>query len=324
MALLIGNEEAGFTNAFTVSSEKPFAVQFTALASGTVETLEYRAMGTQTATSIQLGLYADNAGSPGALLGKGTFGAKPANPEWVKVTGLSVAVTAGTKYWLTILPLGGSSITKTAVASAGTADRLGSVSIAELKETTWGLNKETGPIGFNAKGPESGGAISLSGTIAVKVGASASVTDKLGLGGTVKVAIGASGTATTKSGLAGTISVVITVQAKLAARLALGGTVKVVTSAQAKAGLKQSLGGVVRLATGASATTRLKTSLGGTVSIVVGVTGSVTTPGQHREKLVVYTTIVRSPSIPVAVAQSQSLPLTVIKPKVISLTTQIE
>ena len=45
-------------------------------------------------------------GKPGAVLGKGTASGTPAVSSWIKATGLSVPVTAGTKYWLVALPVG--------------------------------------------------------------------------------------------------------------------------------------------------------------------------------------------------------------------------
>lgn len=157
MALLVGDESTAYTQSVTIASEKPFACRFVALATGTLESLEYRAAGTQNATSIRLGIFSTSAGDtePFEVLAQGTVVGKPANPEWVKVTGLSLAVTAGTSYWLVVLPEGGSTITKTSVASGGTATRLGSNAIpGELKATSWGVNKESGPMMFAGKGSE--------------------------------------------------------------------------------------------------------------------------------------------------------------------------
>jgi hypothetical protein len=158
LALLVGDESTTYTNSVTISSEKPLAGKFTALATGTLETLEYRAVGTQNATSIRLGIFSASGGEtnePFEVLAQGTVVGKPANPEWVKVTGLSLAVTAGTVYWLVVLPEGGSSITKTAAASGGTSVRLGANAIpGELKATTWGVDKATGPMMFAGKGTE--------------------------------------------------------------------------------------------------------------------------------------------------------------------------
>lgn len=170
--------------------------------------------------------------------------------------------------------------------------------------------------------------VGLGGTVAVKTVATGAATDRLGLGGTVAVRFGSSGTLTTKSGaavnLAGTISVVTAAQAKAGAKLGLGGTIKVTSSTQAKAGLRQSLGGAIHLTTTAVATPRLKMSLGGAIQVVVGATGTVTIASGARSALIVYTTIVQAPRVPLTVTQSGPIPLSVDKPKAISLTTQIE
>lgn len=93
-------------------NERVAAWQFEAEHTGTVEELQFKvSANTQEATAVVLGVYA-NTGSgtaerPGAVLGQGTKSGKPEPAEVVKVTGLSISVTSGTKYWLAFLPTGG-------------------------------------------------------------------------------------------------------------------------------------------------------------------------------------------------------------------------
>src|SRR5437588_9763537 len=51
-------------------------------------------------SEIELGIYSDSSEAPGELLAQGKSASKLWKEEWVPVTGLSVAVTAGTFYWL--------------------------------------------------------------------------------------------------------------------------------------------------------------------------------------------------------------------------------
>jgi hypothetical protein len=79
------------------------AFQSAASASGTVGSLKIYLDGSSTATKLVAGLYADNAGHPGALIAQGSSTAlTPA--AWNSVTIIPGAiVTAGQPYWIAIL-----------------------------------------------------------------------------------------------------------------------------------------------------------------------------------------------------------------------------
>ena len=64
-------------------------------------------------TGLVLAVFAENGGKPGAVLGQGTASGTPAVSSWIKVSGLSVAVTSATKYWLVALPTGSGNSTTT-------------------------------------------------------------------------------------------------------------------------------------------------------------------------------------------------------------------
>jgi hypothetical protein len=161
-ALLLGDASTSYGVGDQTAGGREESFQFTAKASGTIEELQLRTNGTANSgiTGLVLAVFAESAGKPGAVLGQGSFSGQPATSSWIKVSGLSVGVTAGTKYWLVALPLGPSSTVlhyNTAIASGGTAN-LESVA-AGLKSATPESAWETfnqGPVGFQARGAMGG------------------------------------------------------------------------------------------------------------------------------------------------------------------------
>ena len=109
-------------------------------------------------TGVVLAVFAESAGKPGEVLGSATASGTPAVSSWIKVSGLSVAVTSGTKYWLVALPLGSGKLHYNASKSSG--------GTGNVESTTTGLRKATaetswesygqGPVGFQANGASSG------------------------------------------------------------------------------------------------------------------------------------------------------------------------
>ncbi len=87
------------------------AFQATAAAAGTVTQLSVYIDAGSTAAKIVAGLYANNAGHPGALLGQGTLNT-PVAGAWNNVQIPSVAVTSGATYWIAILGPSGSGTIK--------------------------------------------------------------------------------------------------------------------------------------------------------------------------------------------------------------------
>ncbi len=78
------------------------AFQTTASASGTLSSLLVYLDTTSTATRVYLGLYADNAGHPGALLSQGNS-TSLTKGAWNTIPTTGATITSGTKYWIAIL-----------------------------------------------------------------------------------------------------------------------------------------------------------------------------------------------------------------------------
>jgi hypothetical protein len=82
------------------------AFPFTATAGGTVSQINVYVDAGATATRVSVGMYADAAGHPGAMLTQGIIGSIT-NAGWNTATVPSVSVASGTQYWLALLaPLG--------------------------------------------------------------------------------------------------------------------------------------------------------------------------------------------------------------------------
>jgi len=157
--LLAGDATTTYSVGDQTTAGREEAFQFTAKSTGTVEEMQFRTNATANTgvTGISVGIFADNAGKPGAVLGKATVSGQPATSSWIKAAGLSTAVVSGTKYWLVVLPLGPSTsrlhynVAKTAKAGTGnvesTTGGLGSLTA----EASWETFNQ-GPVGFQALG----------------------------------------------------------------------------------------------------------------------------------------------------------------------------
>lgn len=143
----LGSTMPGYPLETTYAAGQIFAAQFTAAETATIKQIELGTGATaNTATSVMYGIYEDSAGKPGALLGSGTeAGTPPANGK-NGPTITSVAVTAGTKYWLAAVPLGGNIHVLHAVASGG-SNMIESAAAGHttLEATTWKAATATGP-----------------------------------------------------------------------------------------------------------------------------------------------------------------------------------
>jgi Bacterial Ig domain len=135
------------------------AFQFTAKAWGTAEELWFRTNGEPNTgiTGVGLGVFADNAGKPGELLGTATVSGEPETSSWIMASGLSVPVVSGTKYWLAALPFGHGSAQLNFNAAAPLKGGTGNVESVTggLTELTPQSSWETfnqGPVDFLALG----------------------------------------------------------------------------------------------------------------------------------------------------------------------------
>lgn len=81
------------------------AFQTTATTTGTLSTLNFYMDTNSAATSVVVGLYADNAGNPGSLLTQGTLSSAAAG--WDSASVAPVNVVTGAKYWIAVVGVGG-------------------------------------------------------------------------------------------------------------------------------------------------------------------------------------------------------------------------
>ncbi len=105
-------------------------------------------------TGLVLAVFAENGGKPGAVLGQGTASGTPAVSSWIKVSGLSVAVTSATKYWLVALPTGSGKLHYNAAVGSGGAGNVESTAGGmgtATAQTSWEAFNQ-GPVGFQANG----------------------------------------------------------------------------------------------------------------------------------------------------------------------------
>jgi hypothetical protein len=154
--LLVGDATATYTVSDQTTAGREEAFQFTAASTGTVEELLFRTNATANTgvTGVVLALFAENAGKPGEVLGSGTASGTPAVSSWVTVTGLSVPVTSGTKYWLVALPLGSGKLHYNAAKTSGGTGNVETTATGLTKatsETSWESYGQ-GPVGFQANG----------------------------------------------------------------------------------------------------------------------------------------------------------------------------
>jgi hypothetical protein len=95
------------TDSNTVGQAEAF--QTTATLSGSIGSLTVYLDASSASTKLYLGLYADNAGHPGAILTQGTSSTLVAG-AWNTVAVTPASVTAGTRYWIAILGTSGGRI----------------------------------------------------------------------------------------------------------------------------------------------------------------------------------------------------------------------
>lgn len=162
MVLLLGSEGT-YSEPGTWNSEQPWAIQFTASKSGTVEAIKFLTNSTANTgvTKVVLGIFADKSGTePGAWLGEATYTGTPGTNEWIEAKGLSVAVVAGTKYWLAFVSLGAelhSNFGTTGSAAEGNSP----VTTLKADEGDWPNKYSAGPIAIAALGTESASGVEL-------------------------------------------------------------------------------------------------------------------------------------------------------------------
>ncbi len=112
------------------------AFSTTAAASGTVGSLTVYLDATSQATKVVAGLYTENAGHPGTLLTQGST-TSPAAGGWNQITVPAAAVTAGSKYWISVLGPTGTGVIRFRDTSGGTRSENSSQSNLASLPATW-------------------------------------------------------------------------------------------------------------------------------------------------------------------------------------------
>lgn len=167
LAVLLAGQEsegAGVTEAF--ATERGLAFRFQAAHSGTGEVMKFHTPPgvASTCTSVRVGVCADLAGEPGALIGsEALLTSSLAKETSFEVPGLSSALVSGTFYWLVLLPLGGNLRLKANEVGKGTsASYIGSKSVT-IAASTWPTSSGQGPAYVALLGTESatGGHVSM-------------------------------------------------------------------------------------------------------------------------------------------------------------------
>lgn len=153
--LLVGSEGL-YTEEENEGEKEAVALQFTAAHSGVVSSIAFHTGKVEsTCTSVLVGIYADNAGAPGTLLGEYTVAGKPATNTWIEAHNLSgITITKGQVYWIAAMPLGGTLKVFTHITAGGTTNlRLKSGSGSTLPAgSAYGANLVRGPAPFLAGG----------------------------------------------------------------------------------------------------------------------------------------------------------------------------
>lgn len=148
--LLIGTEALSSAHAHTAIAGEMEASQFTAIHSGTLHELVVNfnhAQPVGPATSFVLGIFADSSNKPtGSPLGEATFPGPVPSSGLLNISTLSVALTEGTKYWLVIMPLGGSAEFGSGESTLHSFSTTGGYT--KLESTTWETPATTGPLTF--------------------------------------------------------------------------------------------------------------------------------------------------------------------------------
>ena len=125
------------------------AFQTTATTTGTVATLSVYVDAPSRATALTAGLYTDNAGHPGALLGQGTLNG-PTPGAWNVVSMPAITVTSGSRYWIALLsPTGGGTLGfRDRCCGNGTASETSSQSSLTALPAAWSTGRtfRDGPL----------------------------------------------------------------------------------------------------------------------------------------------------------------------------------
>jgi hypothetical protein len=147
MTLLMG-VESGPSKAETVVKEKAAACRLECLATGVLQEIHITGSAVEWTgvTGAWVGIFADSAGVPGAVLGQVKFTGQPPTGTPFAVSGLSVPVTKASFYHLGFVTLGGTAQFLTTTAGSSTVRKSTSSTLKELAETAWNAPSGNGPM----------------------------------------------------------------------------------------------------------------------------------------------------------------------------------
>jgi hypothetical protein len=150
--VLLGSQAVG-GNLDSNSPGSAEAFGITATTTGTVESLTVYLDATSQAAKVVAGLYTDNAGRPGSLLTQGTTTA-PVPGAWNQITVPAVAVTTGSKYWISVLGPTGTGQIRFRDTPSGSRSESSSQSNLTSLPATWsaGPDWNNSPISAYASG----------------------------------------------------------------------------------------------------------------------------------------------------------------------------
>ncbi len=126
------------------------AFEYTAVANGTVHSLWLYVDSANSASSIVVGLYADNSGAPGSLLASATMDS-PSRGAWNSAEMAPVTVSSGSRYWLAALAPTGTLALRDVPSGGGPTQNSSFSSLKELPGT-WveGQSWPNSPASFYA------------------------------------------------------------------------------------------------------------------------------------------------------------------------------
>ena len=129
------------------------AFSYTASISGAINSLSVYLDSLSNATKVTVGLYADSAGSPGALLTQGTI-TSPVAGAWNTVNVSTASIIAGNPYWIALLsPAGAGTVRFTDTSSGGAAAASAQTNLTTLPATwTTGTQYANSPLSAYASG----------------------------------------------------------------------------------------------------------------------------------------------------------------------------
>ena len=135
---------------------KAEAFRVTATASGTLTSLAVYVDSTSTATSLVVGVYANNGSHPGALLTQGSV-SSPAKGTWNTVSVPSASIASGATYWIALLGPGGTLRFRDKYCSCGSPAETSTQTTLTTLPSTWttGSVYADGPVSAYGSGAAS-------------------------------------------------------------------------------------------------------------------------------------------------------------------------